>query len=143
MAYSTKQDLLNRISQDTLIQLTDTTGSGSVDDVVLQNAIDDADSLINSMVSPVYRVPLASVPRVVRELSATMAIYRLHLFRSADPGVWKDEYARALSFLQSVAEGGATLEGSVPEPPPSADLSDSTDFNSGGRAFSRDSLKEW
>jgi phage gp36-like protein len=143
MAYSTTQDLLNRINEETLLQLADTDDDGVADEAIVQSAIADADSLINSMISPVYQVPLTSVPRVIRELSAAMAIYRLHLFRSADPGVWKDEYALALEFLQSVAAGKAALEGLVPEPPASADLSGTADFKAKERGFSRDELKEW
>jgi phage gp36-like protein len=143
MAYSTTQDLLSRITRQTLVQLTDTGGTGNVDETIVQNAVADSDSMINSMISPVYKVPLTTVPPVIKEVSAAMAIYRLHLYRSVDPGVWKDEYERALGFLQSVAEGKAKLEGSVPEPPGSADLSNSVDFDSKKRRFSRDELKEW
>ena len=143
MAYSTTTDLLARITSQTLVQLTDTGGTGNVDDTIVGNAIADSDSMINAMIAPVYQVPLTSVPPVIKEISATMSIYRLHLFRSVDPGVWKDEYERALMFLRSVAEGKAKLEGVVAEPPTSGSLSDSVDFDSQKRSFSRDDLKEW
>jgi len=143
MAYSTTQDLLTRITMQTLVQLTDTGGTGNVNETIVQSAVADSDSMINSMIAPVYQVPLTTAPPVIRELSATMAVYRLHLFRSVDPGIWKDEYERALGFLRSVAEGKAKLEGVAAEPPASASLSDSVDFSSKDRRFSRDDLKEW
>ncbi|GMT42823.1 MAG: hypothetical protein IEMM0002_1234 [bacterium] len=143
MAYSTTQDVKDRISEDTLVQLTDTTNSGQVDDTLVQSAIADADSLIDSLISPVYQVPLSSVPRIIKERSAIIAIFKLHLFRSVNPGVWKDAYLGALEFLQSVAAGKATLEGSAPEPPATSDLSSNVDFESSDRKFSRDELKEW
>jgi len=143
MAYSTSQDLLARVTTRTLVQLTDTGGTGNVDETIVQSAIADSDSMINAMIAPVYKVPLTTVPPVIREMSATMAVYRLHLFRSVDPGVWKDEYVRALAFLRSVAEGKAKLEGVAAEPPASDSLSDSVDFSSKDRRFSRDDLKSW
>lgn len=143
MAYSTESDLLKRITQATLVQLTDTTDSGLVDSTVVDSAITDADALIDSMVSPVYQVPLANVPPVIRDHSATIAIYSLHLYRSVDPSVWKNAYDDAIEFLRSVAEGRATLEGTVPEPPSSANASDAASFTAEDRKFSRTKLKEW
>ena len=143
MAYSTTQELLKRVTEKTLVQLTDTNETGIVDEEIVAGAIADSDSMINSMISPVYKVPLATVPPVIRDCSATMSVYRLHLYRSVDPGVWKDEYVRALGFLQSVAEGKAKLEGAVTEPPAADDLSGSVDFESKDRKFSRDELKGW
>lgn len=143
MAYSTTTDLLARVTARTLVQLTDRGGTGNVDETIVQSAIADSDSMINAMIAPVYQVPLTTAPPVIRELSATMAVYRLHLFRSVDPGVWKDEYERALAFLRLVAEGKAKLEGVAAEPPTSGSLSDAVDFSSNDRRFSRDDLKGW
>lgn len=143
MAYSTQQELLKRVTEKTLVQLTDTGGTGIVDEKIVQNAIADSDSMINAMISPVYKVPLETVPPVIRDCSATMSVYRLHLYRSVDPGVWKEEYVRTLYFLQSVGEGKAKLEGAVTEPPAADDLSGTVDFDSKDRKFSRDELKGW
>lgn len=143
MAYSNQSDLLERINEDTLVQLTDTTASGQVDPALLNSSIADADALINSLVSPVYQVPLTVVPRVIRDHSATIAIFKLHLFRSIDPGVWKEAYAGSLAFLQAVAEGKIQLEGISTEPSPSANLSNALSFESEPRKFSRTKLKDW
>ena len=143
MAYSTESDLLNRIEEATLIQLTDRTGSGEVDSTLVATAIEDADALINGIISSVYQVPLANVPRVVRELSSTIAVYRLHLYRSVDSSVWKDAYKGAISFLDLVAEGRATLEGVVPKPNTAGSQSGSVELTSEDRRFSRSKLSEW
>ena len=143
MAYSTESDLLNRIEEATLIQLTDRTGSGQVDSALIGSAIEDADALINGIISSVYQVPLASVPRVVRELSATIAVYRLHLYRSVDSGVWREAYKGAMSFLDLVAERKATLEGVLAKPDTAGSQSDSVLFTSEDRKFSRSKLSEW
>jgi phage gp36-like protein len=143
MAYSTESDILNRIEEATLVQLTDRTGSGQVDSALVGSAIEDADALINGIISTVYQVPIANVPRVVRELSATIAVYRLHLYRSADSGVWKDAYKGAMGFLGLVATRKATLEGVVAKPGTAGSQSDSTLFSSEERKFSRSKLSEW
>lgn len=143
MAYSTQSDILERLDQVTLVQLTDRNGTGQADASLVANAIAGADALIDSLVSPVYRVPLSSVPPVIREHSATIAVYRLHLYRSIDPGVWKDAYAKAVEFLQLVAERKATLEGVSPAPAESDSISRSSEFSSAERKFSRETLKEW
>ncbi len=141
MAYSTTADLLERISEASLIQLTDTANTGAVNQAVAQNAINAADGIIDALISPVYRVPLADVPRAARDASATIAIYRLHLYRSVDPGVWKEAHASAMAFLGAVAEKKATLEGTQPEPPASADLDNALSYTAEPRNFSRTLLK--
>jgi len=143
MAYSTESDLLNRIEEATLIQLTDRTGSGQVDSALVTTAIEDADAIINGIISSVYQVPLTNVPRVIRELSSTIAVYRLHLFRSVDSGVWKDAYKGAISFLDLVAERKATLEGVVAKPSTAGSQANSVEFISEDRKFSRSKLSEW
>ena len=137
MAYSTTADLLERISEASLVQLTDAANTGAVNQTVAQNAVNAADGIIDALISPVYRVPLADVPRAVRDASATIAIYRLHLYRSVDPGVWKEAFAASMAFLGAVAEKKATLEGTLPEPPVSADLSGALSYTAEPRAFSR------
>ncbi len=137
MAYSTTADLLERISEASLIQLTDTANSGAVNQTAAQHAIDAADGIIDALISPVYRVPLTGIPRAVRDASATIAIYRLHLYRSVDPGVWKDAYTASMAFLGAVAEKKATLEGTLPEPPASANLDNALSYTAEPRNFSR------
>lgn len=143
MSYATPADLAEKISSATLAQLTDTANTGQVDAAAAQKAIDAADALIDAMVSPVYAVPLSPVPRVIRDTAATIAIYRLHLYRSVDPGVWKEAHAEAISFLEAVAAKRASLEGGSPEPAPSANLSGPLSFSAEPRNFSRASLKGW
>jgi len=143
MPYSTQADILDRIDQATLIQLTDRNNTGAVDSVIVNNAIEDADALINSLVSPIYLVPFTTVPRVIREHSATIAIYRIHLFRSVDPSVWRDAYNSSITFLQMVAERKASLEGVEAKPDISGNLSSTVSFQASDRKFSRNKLTEW
>jgi len=141
MPYSTSADLSKKIDESALIQLTDTTGSGVVDPDKVDRAIRDADAVIDSYVSKVYKTPLAPVPHVITGLSATLAIAGLHRFRSVDSPVWSAAHDAALGFLRKVAGGDVTLEGAVTEPAPADDVSSTVTFNSAERRFSRESLK--
>ncbi len=139
--FGTLEGVLERISEASLIQLTDTANTGAVNQTVAQNAINAADGIIDALISPIYRVPLTDIPRAVRDASATIAIYRLHLYRSVDPGVWKEAYAASMAFLGAITEKRATLEGTLPEPPASANLDNALSYTAEPRAFSRTLLK--
>ncbi|MDH5542999.1 MAG: DUF1320 domain-containing protein [Nitrospinota bacterium] len=143
MAYSTEADLKERVDEALLIQLTDRSGSGVVDTALVSAAIEDADALINGFISPVYQVPLSPVPRIVKEYSASIAIYKLHLYRSVEGPAWKDAYKMAISFFSLVGERKVALEGVVDKPSPSGVLASSVGYTAEERKFSRTKLSEW
>lgn len=141
MAYSTLDDLKNKIDEAALIQLTDTAGSGAVDAARAERAIRDADALIDSYVGKVYKVPMNPVPHIVTDVSAALAVFNLHMFRSVDSPVWNGAREKALSFLREVAEGKAALEGAVAEPQAADDTAGAAYFDAQDRRFSRGLLK--
>lgn len=141
MAYSNVDDLKIKIDETALIQLTDTAQTGRIDTAKVDRAVRDADALVDSYVSRVYKVPMNPVPNVIVDISSTMAIMNLHRFRSLESAVWKNAYDAAVSFLIKVSQGSATLEGAVKEPAPSDNTSSSASFDSAPRQFTRDSLK--
>lgn len=139
MAYSTVDDLKKKIPEATLIQLTDTTSSGVIDNATVERAIRDSDAMIDAYVSRVYQTPLAPVPMVIADLSATIAIANLHRFRSLDEPAWSGAFDSAVLLLSKVSEGVVTLEGAVTEPAASSNAA--ATFESADRRFSRDLLK--
>lgn len=141
MAYSDLDDLKNKIDETVLIQLTDTTDSGVIDSAKTGRAIRDADALIDSYAGKVYKVPMSPVPDLIVSVSATLAIFNLHKFRSVDSPVWSGAYDRAVEFLGEVAQGAVTLEGAVAEPASADDVSSAQSFTAQERRFSRDLLK--
>lgn len=141
MAYSTLDDLKNKIDEAALIQLTDTADSGTVDAAKTARAIRDADALIDSYVGKVYKVPMNPVPHIITGVSAALAVSNLHLFRSVDSPVWNGAREKALSFLREVAEGKAALEGAVAEPQAAGGASATAYFTAQDRRFSRDLLR--
>ena len=139
MAYCTVDDLKKKITEATLIQLTDTTGGGVIDIPTAQGAIQDADAVINAHASVVYQTPFEPPPMLIADLSSTIAIAHLHRYRSIEEPVWNRAYESAIVILEKIAAGSVTLEGVVKEPTSSGNSAAS--FDVADRRFSRDSLK--
>jgi len=68
MSYSAQSDLLEQISEDKLIQLTDDLDAGTIDTDVITRAIADADAQIDSYCGKRYNVPFSTVPTMIRKL---------------------------------------------------------------------------
>lgn len=139
MSYSNLDDLKKKIDEGVLIKLTDTSNTGAINTAMVDRAIRDADAIINSVISRVYKTPLSPVPNAIIAISATLAISYLHAFRSVDSPVWSEAQKRALAFLANIDKGEATLEGVVAEP--AASDNSTAEFTSADRKFSRDLLK--
>lgn len=119
MAYCTIDDLMEQISEDELIELTDDDNTGVVETSRTDRAIADADAEINGYCGKRYGVPLSPVPALVRKFSADIAIWNLFSRKQiADEGREK-RYTNAIRYLQDVAKGNATLGEGDPDTPPS------------------------
>jgi phage gp36-like protein len=112
MAYSTLDDIEAQISEAKLIQLTDDDQS-AVDESIVNKAIADADSTINSYVAKAYTVPVVPTPSKLNQLSVTIALYNLFSRRASNVGgvneVIRINYEDAIAFLERVAMGKATI----------------------------------
>lgn len=139
MNYATTQDMIDRFGQDELVQLTDRSGAGVIDQVVLGRALADADADIDSYLGSRYTLPLPSVPSVLVRVGADIARYYLYGERIND--LVKTRYDAAITFLQQVAKGLATLEDVAANQVVSE--SGGVQFVAGRRVFSRDSLQDY
>ena len=121
MSYVNKQDFLDRLGEQKLIQLTDREGTGAVDDARLAAAAEAASDLFDSYVFPRYQPPI-SVNSQVKQLVLDIALYYLasDLLESAsDEGQYKiyvDRWKAQLKFLADVQAGKASLVSSPPRP---------------------------
>ena len=112
MSYSTKDDILLQIDEETLINLTDDDDSGTIDDNVVNRAIADADALIDSYLSSRYAIPLLSAPAIIKNISVDIAIYNLYSRRTDTiPDIRKDRFTNALKYLQDITNGKIALQG--------------------------------
>lgn len=119
MAYCTQQDLVDRLGEPTLIEVTDlerTTGSVHADRVA--RACEDAAAEIDSYARARYPVPFEPVPAAIKRIAIDLAVYALFSARgfaedSGDKAV-VDKHRAAVDFLKMLARGHVTI--GVPTP---------------------------
>lgn len=106
--------MIEQISEDKLIQLTDDGDTGTVDAAAVTRAIADADAEIDGYCGTRYAVPFSPVPVLIRKISVDIGIYNLYARRKGVPEDRQKRYADAVRFLKDVAKGVATLGGDEP-----------------------------
>lgn len=107
MAYCTQTDLINAITEATLIQLTDDTDAGSVNATYVTDAITRADSIINSYLRAQHDVPLSTTPDLINQISVDLSLYLLYKRRRDTFASDLDEgmelrYKQSLSLLKDI-----------------------------------------
>ncbi len=112
MAYATKADLQQRLTDTKLVQLTDFGNTGSMDEARITEALNVASALVDSYVAGRYTLPL-TVSDQVRDLTVELAVYKLHAARQAVPEQVRADHDRILSFLKDVGAGRASLDQSA------------------------------
>lgn len=117
MAYTTQPAMVDRFGEVSLQQLTDRTGSGQIDTVVLDRAIADAGTVIDGKLASRYPVPFTAVPALIEQLASDIAFYRLH---TNPPKEVSGRYDNALRLLDSLANGSITL--GIEQPPATLDV---------------------
>ncbi len=144
MAYCTKADILNQISEAELAQLTDDAAGAVVDDDIVDAAIADADSEIDGYCGAKYTVPFTDVPGIVQKLSVGIAIYNIYARRETQMGGMPESrtnrYDKAIRFLIRISEGKTSL-GEVPAPAGNPDEVAAASMND--RVFTRTSMEGW
>lgn len=116
MAYAVQNDILEAISSDELVNVTDDAGAGVVDADAVTRAIADADAEINTYCATQYTVPLSPVPDIVRKLSVDIAIYNLYGRRRGATDDRKQRYDNAIALLRRIADGSVSLGVAAPDP---------------------------
>lgn len=138
--YCTETDILKQISEEDLIGLTDDTGFGQVDEAVVEEKIQDADSEIDSYCKKKYEVPFDPVPDIVNKLSVDIALYNLYSRRqNLLNEVVTKRYDDAIKFLKDVARGLAEI---TDVPPPATDSDQVGKFQANDRIFTRESMED-
>lgn len=138
MPYCTQTDILEQLSQDELIGLTDDAGAGVVDASVVARAVADADAEIDSYAAGRYTVPFSPVPAMIRKTSVEIAIYNLFSRRRGAPDSRRQRYDASTRFLRSLANGEVTLGSDSPGA--STDDGIAASVSSDDRIFSKDTL---
>ena len=110
--YCTIDDLLTRIGQKVLINLSnDTAPAVEVNQSIVNETIEIADDIINSSLRNKYRLPLKSVPKIINQISADIVIYRLYSRRPQDvPANYIKNFETAIQILKELQTGAKVLE---------------------------------
>lgn len=125
--YSTATDLQKLVAPNVLDQLSDDgAGAAATAEEVIAEAIDQADTEIDSYFSAQVTVPMDPPHPLAANLSAKMALYNLFRRRPhVDLGEWGEEYKRCVALLKRIAEGKISVT-------PSADGEHTEPLNAGG-----------
>lgn len=111
-AYCTKADLIHRLTEQELIDLTDRDGIGSIDDDVLDEMIEAASAYMDSFLDGRYDLPLDVVTKDLNDACIALTRARLYIYGSdnEDSRVKRDE-DRAIRWLEGVRDGKNRLVG--------------------------------
>lgn len=111
MAYCELTDIHKIFPARMVITLSnDTAGATEADEDVVAECIDQADREIDSYIATVTAVPLSTVPPLVANLSAKIAIWNLHLRKYFDSEIWYKTYKDCIDLLKMIARGEILLE---------------------------------
>lgn len=114
--YCTRADLIVRFGEAEILQLSDRTHSGAIDDAVVAQAIADAAAEIDGYLASRYELPLAAVPTVLVLYACDIARYRLFEDGAYEQVV--ERYNTALRYLRDVAAGRVQLLPTGPDDAP-------------------------
>lgn len=139
--YSTLDDIKKLLPEESLIQLTDDEGQGTVDQGRVDEAISQADAEIDSYCAVKYRVPFDPVPDLVKKCSVDLAIYNLYARRVEEiPQTRTDRYRNAIRQLEGISKGTVSL--GVDPPPQTGTQSERPDISGPARIFSRSRMED-
>jgi phage gp36-like protein len=142
--YCTQADILKEVTPDELAELTGASGT-VIDTPRVTQAIEDAQSLIDSYAAIRFAVPLSGdyiTPRV-RKSCAIISMYYLWSNRSNRVGmdeVVKDNFEREVSFWKDVSKGTATIG---IDPPPANNIVRNAKVSSNDRVFNKNTMSDF
>lgn len=134
MPYVTKQDLIDRFGETEVARLSDRSMQGITDDAVLDQVIGDADAEIDGYLAGRYRLPLASVPVLLKRIAGNLV--RFYLYTTAAPEDVRALYDDAVKSLKAIARGEVALglDAAGTKQPSLGGV----EIQSGGKVFGRD-----
>lgn len=112
MAYSTNDDLYERMDEQLVVQLTDDANTGVVNQTVLEDKRSTCHELVNSYLRGQYTVPMDPAPKLLADVEADLLVDKLYSRRAnmEKPESVKDQHEQAMKTLQKIATGIIKLE---------------------------------
>ncbi|MGE0671966.1 MAG: gp436 family protein [Methylibium sp.] len=140
MSYAVKQDLIERFKEAELAQLTDPENAATeIDDTTLDRALVDADAEIDGYLGGRYRLPLATVPRLLTNIACDIARYRLYDDRATEQVTTR--YKDAVRLLEKIQKGDVSLGLDAAQQP--TQTTGGPQFDEPARVFSRERLADY
>lgn len=138
MPYATQQDLIDRFGLDEITQISDETGSGTLDTGRVAQALADANAQVDGYLGTRYTLPLSTVPPALTLNACDVARYRLARMPTDE---MRQRYQDALRWLGKVATGeyglGVDAQGQTPAETSGIQIS------ADRRVFDRDRLSDY
>jgi phage gp36-like protein len=140
--YCTVQDIIDRISEDVLIRLTDDDGTDIINEDKIINVIEESEGEIDSYCQARYTLPFNPVPKVIKKIAVDLVVYTLFARRGLNPDDNADQIViqqrkDAIRFLENLAKGLVTI-GPVQQETKLPD--NEVQFTSPPKIFSRESM---
>jgi phage gp36-like protein len=137
--YTDIDQLTDRFGTQMLVNLTDRGDprTNAVDMDIITRAITDTQAVIDGYLGGKYALPLTELPALIAELSATIAIYKLHIYTPDEKIV--EDYKQALKSLRDIAIG--TLKLSVAGVPSAAGQSSGARMTDRERPLTAQNMK--
>lgn len=114
--YITRDRLIQRFGAGRLRDLTDTDGTGEINDDTLTEAIGLVEGEIDAHLSGRYQLPLATVPELLAGIASDLVLVRLHVDAAPPPVL--EAAKRAREMLAQIRDG--KLETGLPSLMPTA-----------------------
>lgn len=141
MSYATLANLVAQFGEREVLALTDRSGLGVIDDVVLADALRRASNTIDAYLAARYPLPLSVVPDQLVEICCDLARYKLCGAEVTETEEVRNRYKDALKTLELIRDGkidiGLSIAGQAPAE------SASVRVIGGGRTFDRTSLNDY
>jgi phage gp36-like protein len=143
--YCSIQDIINRISEDVLIRLTDDKDTGMIDETKVNEAIEEAVGEIDAYAQSRYTLPFNPVPKIIKKLTVDLAIYSLFARRGLNADNNEDQVIiqqrkDAVKFLENLARGLITIG---PAPEQTQKPESGVIVTGPGRVFSREKMRDF
>jgi len=121
MAYSTLLDLKKYMVAETIMQLTDDSNTGEIDTLVVDDAIFQADTMIDSFLRGRYPVEITvagDIPAMISDISTKLSAYNLYRrkLQLTLPEALSKDYKYCIDMLKEIQSGKISPFPTISEP---------------------------
>jgi phage gp36-like protein len=134
MDYTSQAAILAKFSLQALIAATDDSGTGNVDNGILETIIQDAGYTIDGFLEATYSLPLSTIPEKVSHAALIFCCESLYQRRLApeEKNIFSQEANQLRRWLEKISTGEISLSFTIPKAlPPVVGITEcmSMDYN--------------